>query len=403
MIIICYIYNHLYLHVFTRIYNQSFIIMSVQSIIDISNIKNFISDKSFIELKTENDNDKNNNIEIKTPKENEKTPDLSNLYLLVSKDDDQFNGIIFEKDTNKIVCANQNKVIDMQDTIKLKNTIDNAKGLIRYEYCEDGTIIRLYNYKDNWYTATTKCINANDSYWSSEKSFNELFWEVFDKDLLSTLDKSYTYIFVLLHSENRIVIRHTKNMLVYVVRINNETLEEDYNNQFKGIYGIKRPNVIVNMDINNINNYLHPFKRGILVKIYNANDKKWVIYKHDFENYIFIKDVRGNVPQIRYRYLELLNNPDNIKHLEFYYNENYVMFTIIKSGLKELVHNIYKLYVESHIKHSVRIEEDNLFYTTLRQLHAQYKKNNKPITYNDVADKIYSMDKPVLKKLLKWV
>lgn len=380
--------------------------MSIQSIVDISKVKEFVNNKSFIELK-DNEN-KNDDIEIKTIKTNETEnnateSDLANLYLLVSKTDEQFSGIILEKDTNKIVCANQNKVIDMQNIEELKSTVNSAKGLIRYEYCEDGTIIRLYNYNDNWYTATTKCINANESYWSSEKSFNDLFWEVFDKSLLSTLDKSYTYIFVLLHSENRIVIKHTKNMLVYVSRINNDTLYEDYVNIFKGVYGIKRPNIIVNMDIDNINNYLHPFKRGVLVKTYDAYNKKWTIYKHDFENYIFIKDVRGNVPQIRYRYLELLSNPEYVKYLEYYYNENYVMFSLIKSSIKELISNVYKLYVESHIKHSVKIEEDNLFYITLKQLHAQYKKNNKAITYIDVANKINGMDKVVLKKLLKWV
>lgn len=378
--------------------------MPSTALVDISNVKKFVGNKKFVDFDQHEINDENN-VDIRTvrkTKEDENNP-LKNLYLLISNNEEQFNGIILEKDTNKVVCASQNKVneINTQESLvdKINTSTDN---LIRYEYCEDGTIIRLYNYNDTWYTATTKCIDARSSYWSSKKSFDEMFWECFDKSLLQNLDKSHTYVFVLLHSENRIVVRHTKNMLVYVSQINNETMTEDFVNVFKGVYGIKRPNLILEFNPLEVTKYFHPFKRGILVKIYDRINKIWNVYKYDFENYTLIKEIRGNVPEIRYRYLELLNNKEYIENLEYYYQEHIVMFTIIKSSLRNLVNAIYKLYVESHIKHSVKIEDDNLFYITLKQLHAQYKQTNKSITYDDVVNKIYNMDKVVLRKLLKW-
>ena len=88
---------------------------------------------------------------------------------------------------------------DIKNKEQLINLIDNENTTV--EYCEDGTIIRLYNYNDNWYTSTTKTINASVSYWSSSKSFHELFSELFDEKYLEILDKNSTYFFILLEVE----------------------------------------------------------------------------------------------------------------------------------------------------------------------------------------------------------
>ena len=98
------------------------------------------------------------------------------------------------------------------------------------------TIIRLYNYNNKWSTATTRCMDAKDSFWSSNKTFDAMFWEIFDEKLIAELNTNFTYLFVLLHEENRIVVRHKLNTLVYVSKIDNTTLIEDYNNIFTNIY-----------------------------------------------------------------------------------------------------------------------------------------------------------------------
>jgi len=151
-----------------------------------------------------------------------------------------------------------------------------------------------------------------------------------------------------------------------------------------------------------VNNFDCKFKRGILIKIFDKASKTWELYKYDFERYKMIKSIRGNVPQIRMRYLELLNKPESLVLLEKFYTENTFMFTYIKAALLKLVKTVYRLYVESHIKHTVQVTQENLYYRTLRQLHAQYKLTNKPIGFTDVQDKIYSLDKMVIKKLLAW-
>jgi hypothetical protein len=377
--------------------------------IDISDVLSNIKDKDFETIKSDLDecgvlvrdyssgNNKDENIKklylVVVKKEIEENNDLTDVQR-------QANGVIFEKETNKVVAMCQNK---MQNVSDLNELNDVSGHFVRTEYCEDGTMIRLYNYNDHWYTATTRCADGRMSFWSSNKTFDEMFWETFDSSLLDNLDKSYTYTFVLLHKENKIVVHHKYNTLIYISRISNVTFQEDYKNIFYGMSrNIKRPQVVEKQELQQIDESLKPNKRGLLIKVYKKEQNKWNVYKYDFPMYKTIKEVRGNVPDIKYRYLELLNDPISLMFLEKYYPEHKFLFNMIKHSIKKVVTFVYKLYVESHIKHSTKVQEDDKYYRTLRQLHAQYKTKNEAIRYEDVEKKIYSLDKHVLKSYLDW-
>lgn len=373
-------------------------------------VKSLVNGKTFNDVVKECDQF---GIDVRTKNDNS---NISDLFLLVSKDDDtplkmQCNGIILQKETNNVVCACQNKFVSVSKEEMRKTLVQNGEGdipFLRVEYCEDGTVMRLYNYKNTWYTATTKCIDARESYWSSNKTFDEMFWETFDKSYLDHLDKNSTYVFVLLHSENRIVVKHARNSFVYISRINNETMEEDYRNVFRFAW---RPRMIPYFDLDDINRFYWPQKRGVLIKVLQQKQtvedvqglSQWKMYKVDFDQYIHIKDVRGNVPNIYVRYLELLGNEDMQRDLEKYYYEYRNSFDQIRKDIYTLVKTIHKLYVDSHIKRTTQITEEHIFWRTLRQLHAQYKATNKPICYEDVHSKLKSLDRCVLKKFLGWV
>lgn len=340
--------------------------------------------------------------------------ELVDLYLLVvNKDKDssknltplqkQSNGLILEKDTNHIVCACQPKIIDvgMEDLpMVLKDGVRT-----RLEYCEDGTVMRLYCRGGVWYTATTRCVDARKSYWSSDKTFDDLFWDVFDRSMLDGLDKNSTYIFVLLHKENRIVVRHNINMLIFVCRVDNVSLVEYYHNVFPNVRNIRRPKQAVGETVETLNmeRCYHPMKRGIVVKVLHGAKGGWSAYKIDFAKYKEIKEIRGNVPHIRMRFLELLKDEDSLKQLEENYVEHQRLFNLIRQSLRKQVKTIHKLYIDSHVKHLKTVTEDDVYFRTLKQLHAQYKKTNKPITFEDVHDRINHLDKNVLKKFLGWV
>ena len=278
------------------------------------------------------------------------------------------------------------------------------------EYCEDGTVIRLYNYDNEWYTATTRCIDARKSYWSSEKTFNDMFWEIFNNSgyEISQLDPSYTYSFILIHRENRIVVNHKYNNLIYINRVNNITKEEDFTNYFYNENPrrcIRRTKQIEVSSIINypLDDYFLPEKRGIILKFLDTNTNSWKLYQYDFSSYSKIKEIRGNVPLIRMRYLELLNQPESLQLLEANYPENTMVFAMIKHCMNNLYKEVHNLYFQSHIKHTVTVEEDHKLYRTLKQLHGQYKKQGTIITLEEVIKKVNSLDKNVIKTLIGWV
>lgn len=350
----------------------------------------------------QNENNKKNTENDETDEIFKVDTEIENLNLLKN----QANGIIFDKESKEIIAACQPKFIEVQTANEICDLItNNSSENIRMEFCEDGTVMKLYNYNDVWYTSTTRCIDASTSFWSSNRSFDAMFWEIFDKSLLQKMDKTFTYVFILLHKENRIVVKHSFNTLVYISRINNKTLEEDYINHFRGIQYIKRPKYIEPeqfLEVSQHSIFDNKYKRGVLLKVYEPSKMNWTIYKCDFERYKLVKNIRGNVPQIRMRYLELLNKPETLELLEKIYGENHFMFTYIRVSLLNLVKTIYKLYIDSHIKHNIQVTEDNIYYQTLRQLHAQYKITNKPIGFSDVQTKIYNLNRFALKKLLGW-
>ena len=366
-----------------------------------NNILTFLDGKEF------NDSLKNElylkYIKMRELKTDDNTYD--NLYLLFNRKTEtdiqkECSGLILEKNTNNIIAACQH---DFEETPKDKNDFVSA------EYCEDGTIIRLYNYNNMWVTATKKCIDAKFSFWSNTKTFNDMFWEVFSHNNmdLSALDKNCTYIFVLLHLENLMVVKHTQNELVYLGNVNNVTHVTNDATDL-GLFSvnpyIKLPEK-VNLtkdeldDFNAINTrYFNPTKRGIIIK-YNNNK----IYKFDFNEFTFMQKIRGNEPLIRNRYLELLSDPESLNILVSYYQEHAFTFSMVHHNLIVICNEIYKLYRETHVKHAYKIEEDHLYYKTIKQLHGQYKKTNKPITKDDVFSKLQTYNSFILKKLLKWV
>jgi len=125
-----------------------------------------------------------------------------------------------------------------------------------------------------------------------------------------------------------------------------------------------------------LNDYYHPFKRGVLVKIPNENGT-YTTYQYDFEKYKKIDELRGNVPTINDRFLELYLKKDfkSIKSLEYYYKTS---SKSVKQSLFDLYKTIFDLYVKSHKLHLLKVDETNKYYTTLKQIHAVfYTKNNK--------------------------
>lgn len=370
------------------------------TIINICAIKNLVKEKSFEEVKQISEISK-----LRVREQSNGNDDLKSLYLLVGEENAnnelsvQSNGIILEKNTNKVVCMSQNKFKVIHSRLDASIKPSNAS----FEYCEDGTVVRLYSYKNIWYTATTKCIDATHSYWSSERTFDEMFWEVFGKENADTLNRSYTYVFVLIHAENRIVVDIKENCLVYINRIHNDSMQEDNINIFNEHKDVKCTESVVVEGNKTFQDYYKSSKRGLIIKMYNESSDTFDIYQYDFLEYSRVKEIRGNTPLIRMRYIELLQDEKSLKILEENYKDHMLLFAMIKHQMCNLYKEIHQLYFQSHIKHTFNVTKTHKYYRTLRQLHGIYKTTGNPITLSEVKSKVDSLDKNVIRKFLNWV
>jgi hypothetical protein len=258
------------------------------------------------------------------------TKSCKSLYLLTTYQDPIFpetwtplelqaNGIILEKDTGTIVARCQSRFKTLSTDDSAVSQLGSFQKLMEIhqdftaEYLEDGTVIRLYNYLDSWYTATSKCIDARFSYWNAGRSFDDLFFEVFAEKDLELLDPTCTYCFVLKHVDNRIVIQHLENQVVFSCKINN----------LSGKISFTKPEELVNTSVTlplvisssssdlrfPLENHFNPGYRGIFFR-FSSDTTDPDYYTYDFAMYGEIKSVRGNVPGIRGRCLELILEKD---------------------------------------------------------------------------------------------
>jgi hypothetical protein len=205
---------------------------------------------------------------------------------------------------------------------------------VSLEYAEDGTVMHLYFDGNSWKTSTLNKKDATQSYYFSKKNFDSLFWEAFYLSCdLESLDKNEVYKFILLHPENRLVIKYSKPELV-IISPKNNTLPFECTKSIKSFFLSK----------DYFESLSTPEKRGVIV---NLND---TLYKYDFNWYSIISNVRGNTRNIETRYLELLNNQYHLYILKQEYEECSYKFKFLEKRLYNLYEYIYHLYIQTCIE-----------------------------------------------------
>lgn len=146
-------------------------------------------------------------------------------------------GVIFDRNGNLIVQT----IPFIEEMLDVYKDLDNFNDYTIHEAYE-GTMIRVFWYEDKWYISTFKKLNAYTSYWGTGSDENPLpsFGELFEKRILekyshleefySTLNKDYTYLFILLPNENTRLVSHAREDVLLFGVYNkgvkvNETLE----------------------------------------------------------------------------------------------------------------------------------------------------------------------------------
>lgn len=399
------------------------------------------------------------------------------LYLLASKEyvgvselTDRLNGIMLEKGTNKVVAEcvdmlyDDLKVEELNELLmkgyKEKETNDQGEDVYsddtleyKIEYAEDGTMIRLYNYKDEWHTATTKCIDARNSYWVTDKySFDEMFYDAVDRDVIQKLDKNFTYCFVLKHPLNRLVVKHDKAEVVFVSKIQNkngkETLELDLTHigEAELYETVSRSRVLpeiiedsylvtsnwgdsmdeetrtmnvetstrtnVNWTREELNNLLkigdEKVKGILFVKLDRETGRyKRVLYESDL--YKELKEIKGNTPNVEKRWIELYKEDKKSELVKFesVYREYSEKFRDLENRFEKVIREIYREYIKTHVYREYRLDETSDYYKSVKRVHGVYMRTKTddnpkgtPMTLQKVSEIIKDFKVHVITKLM---
>tara|TARA_B100001094_G_C18090759_1_gene750286 strand:- start:187 stop:1317 length:1131 start_codon:yes stop_codon:yes gene_type:complete len=311
------------------------------------------------------------NIIVKYPKNKKYSEDD---YILKSR------GIIIDFTNKAIINRSLDGCLSLNSFLKKIPDWDS----IVIEECLDGTLINMYYYDNKWIISTKYCIDASESKFKSDTNFKDLFLNSssINYDLL---DKSYTYSFLLQHTETRNVSLINRNKLYHIESTNNVTGEK-VQIKLDGIESpkiIKYKNVINKLNIHNISDLqdklvsLHWSNPGYI--LYSLDRK----YRAKLENPNFNKvlDLVKNQTNIKYLLLESLFKKNNIKDILKYYPEYCSKSVEINNDFTNYSTELLNLYIKCKVNNNfVKLKKN--FKKPLCDLHNLFKKAREEKRYD---------------------
>ena len=306
----------------------------------------------------------------------------------------QCRGVILQKEPLQVVCYSMDKFYHADD-FSAEELKQHFESVDTVEELLDGSLVKLYWFNDQWTVATNRCIEARKARWANYRSFYELFQDAVNATKASgTLDyeklnKRRTYSFVLCHPENRIVANYPTPKIVHVATRDLDTLEEVSED-----IGVERP-LALKMDWETFQKRLRSnpyYMPGYLIR---TLDGKRIVVECD--KYIRVKELKGNSPDLIYRYLQLQReNEAQFKEFLTYFPE----FTWIDSQLETLAREAHRTYIEFFVnRNKSRINRD--LWELMSELHTLYLRTKEPTSLVKVRQhlKSYPLDK--LARLMK--
>lgn len=332
--------------------------------------------------------------------------DTNEHFYLMHFDDysenlDEFRGVIIER--------NDEFTTDEEGSISVINGIDEFKDYIvcksfpftpeydvsiakdifeehnsgsKFYPSFEGTVLRLYNYKGEWFLSTHKKISAFHSRWGSSKSFGQMFLEqlniqnIQDVDSME-LNKNKIYTFLLRTSyENRIVCRYNDMSLFYIGSFDREHDFKYELDTFPNVNCIPEiPNINTFEDLESYIQRSDEFKEQGVVMVNNEGRSYKILNPRYTELFV----LRKNETNIFKAYI--MNMQDGT-HREFckLYPEFSEKLNHFDNAFNHIVGNIYKNYINRYIKNNVAIAPPEQ-YNIMKSIYEQYLKRNSDYVY----------------------
>lgn len=342
----------------------------------------------------------------------------------------QANGVIFDKSTNKIVCFIYNAILEASvnelynlyhnidfssqqyykqfnefraeiqvhnnfiDTDTLTRVMDVNTNFDNYSVQKlyDGTLIKLFYYNNKWCVATNKCIDADQSKWTSNRSYWELFTDI--PLNYEILNKDHCYAFMLLHPENRLICEYKRPILVNIGEFDLLTGEEVINTVFSETEQFTNnqtdQNIFIpeTMNFSSMSELLLSFDNSDLFPGYFLINKQTrTRVKIINPKYKYLQYIKGNSRNMLYKMVTLQKYDRERKLLLEYFPEYNELDMTIKNILKKIVYYIYTQWYNSYVNNITPYVYPE-FLHPIANINKYIKQNN--IRKDDVTIQLFS-------------
>ena len=317
---------------------------------------------------------------------------------------------------------------DNSEILKRIHSFNQTKIYPMYE----GTVLRMFYWKHKWYLSTHKKLNAFDSKWGNSdcKTFGEMFieslcyltskcsynndtseyvnnilknpeelWTVFD-NFCFQLDTKKTYVFLLLHDRDTSIVCTRYAELPFCFHIgefDNSThlLVEGNTSGLPSLPTLTFNNVFDLIEsVRKMDHTAHP---GVI--LYFPNQTQLKLYN---KNYKDVLEIRGNQPDLLYRYFELRKNRElSSKFLELYRDEEEYLISS-ELTLLEVGKLIFQAYMNRYIhKRYVFLPKcEHLVMQMCHKWHNENRDTNK-ISVNKVLSILEDLPTKMLYSIVK--
>lgn len=283
-----------------------------------------------------------------------------------------YRGLIIDYKTHKIIFVPPQKSNEVQ-------TIEQLQKFGSLETLVDGTMVNLFYVKGEWLVSTRSNIGCTNR-WVHDMNFKDMFNECGANLDYHSLNKEYTYSFVMRHMKHKMISKIDRNELVLIEVYHGlntlSTLPKNKGYTVKGEWSTSG------------------IYKGFCITVGGIR-YKWLSNEQKFINMV---QPNTNNPCLNYLMLR------NSGHLTSYLKllpEMRFKFDKYRKKVHLVTQLIYEYYVNVNIKKQLEKKDvPFIFKPLLYELHGLYLTHKQGISYNTVKQYMYELEPKRLQFIL---
>jgi hypothetical protein len=256
----------------------------------------------------------------------------------------------------------------------------------------EGTIMRVWNYAGKWLLSSHRKVDASKSKWGHTQSFGDLFrralknisfssagqeGDIFELYCNTCLNPDKIYVFMMTSfAENRKVCMYGPEPCLFIIGAferNNEfrfcqTNAETLCNPPEEVDGITDSDGLLQA----VNDMDPMVAQGIVLMNPDGSSGKIVSLQYDQ-----LDKLRGNEPNVLYRYVQLRWKPESLENFKKLYPEHQAKFDQWEQAMQHITNNIFRKYIERYVHRNTSILPPDQ-YPVMVQLHGKYIHELRP-------------------------